>query len=1422
MVLGAQGTLESPDEPEPVSADDSGPFVVQEGVILGPGVGDEGRGDRDSEAVSGDADKEDIAPQSGLEDFSQPIIQDLNDCCGPPSPPIVLEPVDDDPAILDGQQLDPSTETTQTAQEDHPEPSQASDQHTGPLPAPQLDSGTLEEEFSANQPRTSLHDEGLPGQTIFDHAGPDGAQQSRPSSPGFIENSQVRASVEPPPSLIESRPSDSLLVATSPEQTLQDSQQVDQLIVASSNAEQPSVEERSDEPPSLGSPIFAPSMVDQRNAALGIDAASSEAALHSQQVDVGGDKLAQLPQEQEHLRNLESSTLDQAVPESGLPVCEKALDISRSSEELQSDNSGPSSDQLDSVEIQQVIDSVDSGQANDFKDGQIGLTLGQGSQDEIVYHTKLPESSLATEPQFSSQSASISPDLPLGQAGDDMAALPPSPSTPSTVHRGNGKELTMTPPADVPSDTVDAQDILHQNDDAQTTDEMSGSSAIDIPDGLGRHLLGSSVPEGSSQNELDIPGASLESSDVLPLDEQPSAVTAPLESGDAQVQGGSEGTHQGENDGTNDALVVSPRASLEGLPSGTVEQAPSIGDLPQPQLDTVVNGEVDSDVKDAQGAGDAGEISRPGSSAQQLESQAPTTDLERSQGQDEDSLRSQEMGDAGDLGDSLQPIGDLETSILDQETVLPSQEQDQDISGSVEASTRPGTPSVEPVDQSVGDIEAVSSGHNSGQATPKQLPISSEAGASSHVLEGQVSPSSPTGQPDDHFELSKEPDSVGDQDGPRQDNNTGSLQPLAGSDIESHEDGSCQGQIILEEPGTDGHGFKEDSSFQEVDTHDAVSEDVDRPSQMPLESCSDPTISEINGKRSTESLSHQPAQQISEDGGDMKNVGVAAAAAVAAGIAVHEFVTSRDDVGGDSLAVSASMDDIQRPRTADKATGTLEESAPDLNDLEVRSISSVAPDSPEEVSSQQPLSESFTIVDPPSSDQQQTIPDSSEKPVLLSRVDSSTQTDELWRPKSPLPRGSTPGIVLPDPNDEEVMGRSRARSARRMSKQSVHQAEEVVAAAVIIRAAADTLGETSDRMAVHVKDLKQHGDTTAPSNLQVDGRGTRVADTSIPYYFIANPNTGKESSQADDKLPRSPRTREHRASHSSRSSRPSTREDGTTRSSHHRHSHRHRADGERESEQVPHTPPRHQDTGESAHGSHSSRSRRERTPQEQAEHERRKEERRLAREKDKAKTDSPVAEPKGKEVEAPPSADRSHRSSRRHSSTRHSVASPSNTARTEASTAAPSKKFFDVKNGQSVMGSTFGGPLTADTASTSTKDKDKDTVSSSRRSKEVTRPPPVELKRSSTTRSSKGVRRSLDQSNAKLQKAREQESTKAARDSQPRREDSSSPAPADAKKAKDDDKHRKSRLEKREKEDKDEKKKSSGGLKGMFKRLFSS
>lgn len=1439
MVLGAQDILESPDEPEPVSADDSGPVVVQEGVIPGPGVGDEDQGDRDNEAVVGDADEKEIATGSGLEDVAQPVIEEPDDFCGPPSSPIVLQPDDGEPTFLSsGQQLDLSTDTTQTTEDSHSATRQILEQHTEASPPPQVED-----------------------------------EQARPLTPDIVEEPQIGSSVELPPSLIESQMPGSLVASSPLHQDPEESQQVDELIADSSNTEEPTVEEPSveqpsveeasvekpsveepiveeptieqstvEEPtveqPSVDSPTLGASTVDQPSLELEMDSQSAENVLDRQQEQE--DELVPPEMPQETSLNLEPSTTDQARSESELSIAEAPLSQSRGSEDLQKDDNGPDSEQLDEFENVQVTDNVVSDQASDLEDVQPGLSLEQSGLEEPVSQTQQPESSLVTEPaQSPGESAHIASGIPLDQAENESAALPSS--TSSNLDLSNNVELTISPPVDTPCDAIDTQNQSHQLESGQALGEMSGSGMTDISDDLDRDLLGGEL----SQNEQDPLGPSLESSDVLPIDEQSSTGTGPLDNSSPQNVDGLEATSQGEIDDSNDPPIVSSNISLEELPPDTTDQGPSTDDLSQPQPETVVNEEVvlDQDLKDDQAAGSVEAASPPGSSTPILESPPQITDLEQDQGQDEGSEGNQEVMNSndqdetrpGDFGDDSQPKSDHETSpILEQEPVIPSQEQDRDISSSTEDDTLPGASFQETIAQPEDDVESViepelhisSSGHNSGQSTPKQLPLPSEVEATSHDLEGQEMPSSPTDHSGDHNELAKEPDSAVDQDEPQQDDIADLEQPFAETANEPHGDRLSGDQIVLEESGTDEHGSKKEDSTQEAATQNSVSEELEQPSEVPLEPSIDPII---DGKRSTESLSHQPTEQISRDDDDVKIAEAAVASAVAAGvvaagIAGHELVSSKGDIGGGSVAVSESTDDIQRPRTADKATGTVEESAPDKNDPEVRSVSSAAPDSPEEVSSQQPLSESFTIVDPPSSTEQgQVILDSSEKPVPLSRRDSSTQTDDLWRPKTPLARESTPGIELPDPNDEWAIGRSRsrARSARRMSKQSVQQAEEVVAAAVIIRAAADTLGETSDRMAVHVKDLKQHGETTAPSNLQIDGRGTRVADTSIPYDFIADPIAGKESSKTDDKLPRSPRSRDHRASHSSRSSRPSTREDGTTRSSHHRHSsHRHRADGEREPEQAPSTPPRHRDTAESAHGSHSSRSRRERTPQEQAEHERRKEERRLAREKDKAKSDSPIAEPKGKEVEAPPSADRSHRSSRRHSSTRHSVASPSNTARTEASTAAPSKKFFDMKNGQSVMGSSFGGPLTADTDSTTTKDKD--TISSSRRSKEVSRPPPVELKRSSTTRSSRGVRRSLDQSNAKLQKARREESTKAAKESQPRRADSSSPVPADAKKAKDDDKHRKSRLERRQTEDKDEKKKSSGGLKGMFKRLFSS
>lgn len=588
----------------------------------------------------------------------------------------------------------------------------------------------------------------------------------------------------------------------------------------------------------------------------------------------------------------------------------------------------------------------------------------------------------------------------------------------------------------------------------------------------------------------------------------------------------------------------------------------------------------------------------------------------------------------------------------------------------------------------------------------------------------------------------------------------------------------------------------EKSISDSVAPREGPSDEPEAPSQAEQEAVM-PSDEIVDQNESSETQPIAAPSEAASDGEDEDGLkdatlatGAAAVAAVAA-VAAHDMFSGQDQE--EKPSPQPENLEPERPRTADKASGS--DDAPPA-DLEM-------------ITPKEPLHELAIVVDHPAAveqDQEAGL-DEDFKP-RPSRRDSSTQTDELWRPKTPLPRGSTLAVVLPDPDDPQARDLSQARVSRRLSRRSAHQAEEVVAAAVIIRAAADTLGDTSSRMADAVKDLKQPGDANAPSNSRHGRRSTGDANSTL-RGSSANRATGVDrTSKSDEKAPHPPRTREHRSSHGSRSSRPSTRDSAAKP---HRHSsHRHRHEGDREAEQdSPQTPPK---TAESGHSSH--RSRRERTPQEQAEHDKRKEERRLAREKEreKLKTDSPAAEAKGKAVEASPSTDRSHRSSRRYSSTRKDVASPAASAsRTEGPAPPPaSRKFFDLKNGQSVVDGTFGGPLTADDKSTRSKD--------------------VSLKRTSTVTSSKGVQRSLSQTNAKLQKARVEESVKATKDKEDK-ERSRDNKTSNGHKSKDevrskerDDKRRQSRLEKREEAasgQKEEKKKSGGGLKGMFKKLFS-
>ncbi|PSR97677.1 hypothetical protein BD289DRAFT_84230 [Coniella lustricola] len=410
------------------------------------------------------------------------------------------------------------------------------------------------------------------------------------------------------------------------------------------------------------------------------------------------------------------------------------------------------------------------------------------------------------------------------------------------------------------------------------------------------------------------------------------------------------------------------------------------------------------------------------------------------------------------------------------------------------------------------------------------------------------------------------------------------------------------------------------------------------------------------------------------------------------------------------------------------------------------------------------------------------------------RCDSSTQTDELWRPKTPLLLRDNVAAVAPTSSADQADGSHSSQD--NLSKTA--KAGEAVAVDANSDASTGSPDTTSDRVANASKDSKQHGTADYPPSPARERR-RHTGDSGGRHRVSANRLAGVERTTKDDRA-YPPRTRS--GTHGSRSSRPSTRDgpDGTPKSLHRHSSHRHRHEGDRDGEnENPQTPPR---TAESGHGSHRSR-RGERTPQEQAEHDKRKEERRLARKKEEEvsqlQTESPSVGIKGKDSEGSPAAER--RSSRRPSSSRRETAPAS------GATAPPqaSKKFFDFKGGESVLDNNkFGGPLDTDTAA-----------------KEGS------LKRTSTTASSKekSFSRSLSQSDAKLQKARADEAVKASNE-----KDKGVAPPSKASAKEDsknrDDKHRRSRMERRESQQsnhKEEKeKKKSGGLKGMFKRMFSS
>ncbi|KAK6082078.1 hypothetical protein SCUP234_04391 [Seiridium cupressi] len=314
--------------------------------------------------------------------------------------------------------------------------------------------------------------------------------------------------------------------------------------------------------------------------------------------------------------------------------------------------------------------------------------------------------------------------------------------------------------------------------------------------------------------------------------------------------------------------------------------------------------------------------------------------------------------------------------------------------------------------------------------------------------------------------------------------------------------------------------------------------------------------------------------------------------------------------------------------------------------------------------------------------------DSDTRPTLAR---SGTQTEDDYEPSLPASptldgpaiftesRSFTPGIVLPDLADPTVKALGRARSLRRSRRRTIKRNEETVAAAVIIYAAARELSPSpsprlgSPQAERNIGDVLEldRGDKSVMTPGVAGVRGVDLTNVDDPVTDLLA-DEGKRSS--------SDRRRRHRHS-SSRSG--ETESSDAKRDSHHRSRRASDASSKSATSDLfigPRTPKR-SDSGFSADSSHSSkRQRTPRTPEEQVAHDRRKEERRALRDMERQ-------ESKGKDPEIPRSDRHSHSSSKRHS--QQSVSSRSERSSKINESPVTSKKFFDLKGGQSAVTPNF-------------------------------------------------------------------------------------------------------------------------------------
>jgi hypothetical protein len=660
--------------------------------------------------------------------------------------------------------------------------------------------------------------------------------------------------------------------------------------------------------------------------------------------------------------------------------------------------------------------------------------------------------------------------------------------------------------------------------------------------------------------------------------------------------------------------------------------------------------------------------------------------------------------------------------------------------------------------------------------------------------------------------------------------------------------------FVLVEPEPSSHGVPEFG-----DQVQARSADQDSP-QLPVEELTSiPTEIPQAAPSSTQDADQGDLAEQDAKAADHKTIavgtGVLGAVGITSAVMVNELFSNKgpEELGA-RTPISTDLSSVVRSRAV--APSSTEASISDepalqakIDDFEklshpaaeVRSISSMDLETKPLAEERASLSESFpglekgpaTRADIAVEKKVEADTTDSKKPTVVSVVHEGTQTDHSFpdertltpsaaafsqsvRPgiSSEILRAPTPAMVIPDLDDPVAQQLSRARSVRKQRRNTIKKAEELVAAAVVIKAAVDAVSPTHSpqrlaspvnelaSFAMRSKELKEEerisqpvflSKATAPADGESRGR-TRTRSigaeqevalrSSVADLFLDEKDTPKDEAAAPapkteetkpvTAAPVSPKRTSHHSSR--RHSHHRDREPGSNKDSP-RRTHRHRSDSYTSSRSggevaEPHTP-KGQDSGLSADSS--SHSRRRRTPEEQAAHEKRKEERRLRekekeRESSKGKSDSPSSpkeksREKGKEPatstsrERPTSSSHSHhRISRRHSKSEGtSRPEKASTHKAEATSPSPagSKKLVGVKDGQSVLDSKVPSPAG---------DAVPATAAAPAKDKESSKP---EFKRSRSTRhSSSAIANVLRKSEEKIRSShRTKESKKEVKES---------------------------------------------------------